>query len=68
MMLTLTADCQNPKYILTPYKSSAKPLGMQLSKKREFIAVIHENTPYWAMFKCPCGCGTVYFAFVTENP
>lgn len=25
----------------------------------DFIAVIHENNPYWAMFKCPCGCGTV---------
>lgn len=25
----------------------------------EFTAVIHQNTPYWAMFKCPCGCGTV---------
>lgn len=25
----------------------------------EFITVVHENNPYWAMFKCPCGCGTV---------
>ena len=25
----------------------------------QFIAMIYENNPYWAMFKCPCGCGTV---------
>lgn len=25
----------------------------------QFITVIYENIPYWAIFKCPCGCGTV---------
>lgn len=26
---------------------------------KEFVAVIHENTPFWALFRCPCGCGNV---------
>lgn len=25
----------------------------------EFIAVVYQNEPYWAIFRCPCGCGTV---------
>ncbi len=36
-----------------------KTPGNAAIKENEFIAVIHENTPFWAMFKCPCGCGTV---------
>lgn len=25
----------------------------------EFVAVVYKNEPYWAMFKCPCGCQTL---------
>lgn len=28
-------------------------------KERDFIEVVFDNKPYWAIFKCPCGCDTV---------
>ncbi|AEH90643.1 MULTISPECIES: DUF6527 family protein [Mesorhizobium] len=24
-----------------------------------FISVVHKGRPYWALFRCPCGCGDV---------
>ena len=27
--------------------------------KRDFIAVVYQNKPMWALFQCPCGCGKV---------
>ena len=23
---------------------------------KDFIVVVHQNKPYWALFRCPCGC------------
>ncbi|WP_367165795.1 DUF6527 family protein [Mesorhizobium sp.] len=25
----------------------------------QFISVVHKGRPYWALFRCPCGCGDV---------
>jgi len=24
--------------------------------EREFITVVYQNKPHWALFRCPCGC------------
>ncbi len=26
---------------------------------KDFIVVVHQNKPYWALFRCPCRCGRV---------
>jgi Family of unknown function (DUF6527) len=26
---------------------------------RDFIMVVHQRKPLWALFRCPCGCGNV---------
>jgi hypothetical protein len=28
-------------------------------KEKEFIKVIYKRKPYWAIFRCPCGCSTI---------
>lgn len=28
-------------------------------RDKEFIKVIYKGKPYWAIFRCPCGCGYV---------
>jgi len=25
----------------------------------QFVVVVHKGDPYWAMFRCPCGCDSV---------
>ena len=27
---------------------------------REFIMVVYREKPFWALFRCPCGCGRVF--------
>jgi hypothetical protein len=34
------------------------PSNVAVSTKA-FIVVIYRNQPIWALFRCPCGCGTV---------
>lgn len=48
-----------PKVHFNTLKIVSKTPGNAAIKENEFITVIHENTPYWAMFRCPCGCRTV---------
>jgi hypothetical protein len=48
-----------PKIHFNSLQIVNKTPGNAAINENEFIAVIHENTPYWAMFRCPCGCGTV---------
>lgn len=52
-------SASEPKVHYSSLQIVNKTLGNAAIKENEFIAVIHENTPFWAMFKCPCGCGTV---------
>ncbi len=47
------------KLHFTALKVVSKTLGNDSIGKDEFIAVVYENEPFWAMFRCPCGCGTV---------
>lgn len=32
---------------------------ISLIKVGEFIKVVYRNTPYWALFSCPCSCGAL---------
>ena len=27
--------------------------------RKDFVAVIYQNKPFWGLFQCPCGCGAV---------
>lgn len=27
--------------------------------ERDFVQVVYKNKPMWALFRCPCSCGTV---------
>ncbi|WP_367620813.1 DUF6527 family protein [Geomonas diazotrophica] len=27
--------------------------------ENDFVAVVYQEHPYWALFRCPCGCGSV---------
>lgn len=31
----------------------------KLLKDKDFIEVIYKEKPYWAIFKCPCGCSNI---------
>jgi len=34
------------------------PKNDQIGNK-DFVVVVYENKPLWALFRCPCGCGHV---------
>jgi hypothetical protein len=48
-----------PKVHFNSLKIVSKTPGNAAIKEKEFITIINENKSYWAMFRCPCGCGTV---------
>lgn len=37
----------------------AKTPGDEEIGAGQFHVVVHKGEPYWALFKCPCGCGNV---------
>lgn len=37
---------------------SKTPTNDQVNEN-EFVVVIHKRRKYWALFRCPCGCGHV---------
>lgn len=28
-------------------------------REKDFVVVVYQKRPYWALFRCPCGCGSV---------
>lgn len=56
-----------PKVHFDFLKIVSKTPGNAAIKEKEFVTVIHKNTPYWAMFRCPCGCGTVISLSLQKN-
>lgn len=42
------------------------PKNDKIQRKRFYI-VIYEGEPYWALFKCPCGCNTVISLPMTKD-
>jgi hypothetical protein len=45
----------------------AKTPGNDEIKENQFVVIIYKRKKYWAMFRCPCGCGHVISLSLQKN-